>query len=154
MATKNDVFPQANSIPLVLKALSLLSSKKTITHNAISSELGIVLRQVDYYINVLQYFDLITSSNELTLKGRFINDPVINENDKMKILLNIMIEKPVFKQIDQLIITDKKVPGVEIIADIIAQHYSYSKSTLLRRASTVKSWFEYYIKHGIYGVIK
>ena len=151
MAGKNNVFPQANSIPLILETLNILSSNKNITRADICRFLNIVQRQVDYYISVLEYFDIITGKFELTLKGRFINDPVINQYDKILILKNIIIEKPVFRKIDEYIKEYHQVPSIELIANFIAEDYMYSRKTLIRRASTVKSWFDYFIKFHAYG---
>lgn len=154
MAGKSDVFPQANSIHLILETLNAISKNKHITKIEMGNYLNIVSRQVDYYISVLEYFELITDKHELTLKGRFINDPVINELDKLKILKNIIIEKPVFCKIDEYIIQYHNLPSIDTIANFIHEYYEYSQSTLIRRASTVKSWFDYLIKLNVYGDMK
>lgn len=148
---KNRAFPQANSIPLILSTLKIISEDSKSTKESIAQNLSIVLRQVDYYVNVLHYFELISNRNELTLKGRFINDPVINMADKLKILKNIMVEKSIFQDIEIYIITHQKTPSIDEISQLISNHYLYSKSTLVRRASTVKSWFDYYIENHVYG---
>lgn len=151
MDGRREVFPQANSVALILKTLALIGENKKITKQEIADQLSIVSRQVDYYLNVLYYFELISRNNELTLKGKFINDPVIDKHDQLVILKNIMIEKPVFKLIDDYINKNGKVPSSQVIAEYIQEWYSLSNSTLMRRASTVKSWFDYYIYHHIYG---
>ena len=149
MDTRN-IFPQANNLNLVLQVLTILSQNKNIPKAEISLKLDIVPRQVDYYINVLYYFDLVTEKNALTLKGRFVNDPVINEYDKLVILKNIIVEKQIFAEIDCYIKLHKRVPSNLTISEYIAKYYQLSQSTLIRRSSTVKSWFEYLIKQGVY----
>lgn len=146
------VFPQANSVALILETLNEVSKKQKKSKKEIAETLGIVLRQVDYYVNVLYFFELISENNKLTLKGKYINDPIINPNDRNKILKNIMIEKPIFAKIDKFIIDYNKIPPLNIIADYIAEEYLFSPSTLYRRASTVKSWFDYFIKNKVYEV--
>ena len=153
MAGKSKSFPQANSIPLVLKMLSIINTNKDISKNDIALMLGIVPRQVDYYLGVLYFFELISINNDLTLKGRFISDPVIDEVDKLKIFKNIMVEHPVFKYINDYIEDNKEIPKVNLIALYINEYYVFSKSTLFRRASTVKSWFEYFKENRVYGEI-
>jgi hypothetical protein len=148
---KNRAFPQANSIPLILSTLKLIADDSKITKDLIAQHLSIVSRQVDYYLNVLYYFELISNKNELTLKGRFINDPTINMIDKLKILKNIMVEKPIFQDIELYILQHHKTPGIDEISQLISNYYLYSQSTLKRRASTVKSWFDYYMDNYVYG---
>jgi translation initiation factor 2 beta subunit (eIF-2beta)/eIF-5 len=148
---KNRVFPQANSIPLILSTLKFIGDDSETSKESIAQNLSVVPRQVDYYINVLYYFELISNQNELTLKGRFINDPVINMSDKLKILKNIMVEQPIFQEIEDYILKYHKTPPIEEISGYISTYFLYSESTLTRRASTVKSWFDYYIENHVYG---
>jgi hypothetical protein len=147
------IFPQANNVGLILTALEVINKNKDITKEHMASELSIVTRQVDYYWNVLYYFDLISSNNELTLKGRFINDPVIDRFNKLTILKNIIVENPIFREIDLLIKENKGLPSIDVIASLISEHYLYSESTLRRRANTARSWFDYFIKNEVYGDI-
>lgn len=155
MVTKNnDIFPQANSINLVLITLQKIKENKYIKKDEMAIALEVSSRQVDYYINVLYYFSLITNKNELTLKGQYINDPVLNHHEKLIILKNIMIEKNIFKEIDSYITNNKKIPSRNFIATLIEKYYKYAPSTYFRRADTVRSWFVYFINNNVYGGIK
>jgi len=134
-----------------LGVLDIIQEKTNISKIDIANRLKIVSRQVDYYINALRYFELISDKCRLTLKGKFISDPLVNQADKIMIFKNIIVGKSVFSQIDGYIIQYRELPSIETIISYIKENYAYSQSTLIRRASTVRSWFDFFIKNEIYG---
>jgi hypothetical protein len=147
---RNKVFPQANNISVLIKTLKLIEKNKRISREALAKNLTLVSRQVEYYLNALYYFDLITENAGLTLKGEFIVTAE-NATDQARIFKNIIIQEEIFKDIDAYISINKKLPETTLIANNISKYYIYSESTLHRRASTVKSWFNYFVEINLYG---
>ena len=130
-------FPQANNVTLMIDLLSALDLKDN------QKEIpNIVPRQIQYYKKALQYFEMLDNKDRVTLKGKYILEArSISEQNRM--FRNLIIAKPVFKEVEEYMNLTKQMPKLEIISRFIGNYYSYNDTTLRRRANAVISMFKY-----------
>lgn len=130
-------FPQANNVTLMIDLLSALDLKDN------QKEIpNIVPRQIQYYKKALQYFEMLDNKDRVTLKGKYILEArSITEQNRM--FRNLIIAKPVFKEVEEYMNLTKQMPKLEIISRFIGNYYSYNDTTLRRRANAVISIFKY-----------
>lgn len=131
-------FPQINNIPLMLNVLIFIEIKD---YNGLKT-LGIVNRQIDYYMKALHFFEMIDSKKRITMKGIY----VIKENNnnlQKQMLRNLIVVKPAFLEVEEYYRTFKILPDKNIIANYIKAYYNYQPATLYRRASSIISIFKY-----------
>ena len=130
-------FPQANNVKLMIDlliAIALKGNQKEMPN--------IVPRQIQYYKKALQYFEMLDNKDRVTLKGKYIlEERSISEQNRM--FRNLIIAKPVFKEVEEYINLTKQMPTIEIISRFIGNYYSYNDTTLRRRANAVISIFKY-----------
>jgi hypothetical protein len=130
-------FPQANNMLLMIELLRAIDS-----NDDQKKFPKIVNRQIHYYKGALQYFDMLDNKGRVTLKGKYIKEALdITEQNKM--LRNIIISKPVFREVDEYMKLTLQFPPVEIISNFIGNYYNYNETTRLRRANAVVSIFKY-----------
>lgn len=137
----NIPFPQANDINKIIKLMTSNFDILKDIENAKKILNVETSRQVAYYFSALKFFKYITSKNEFSEDAKKIRG---NENEIVKDIFIKLYKNPLFRHFYDL--NNKKyLLSQDEIAHYMKEKYfkGLSYSTLVRRASTIKSWVEW-----------
>ena len=141
---KKKIFPQANDFKKILKLISL-NDEDLKNNDKIMNELNIGLRQVNYYLSSLEYFDVVESRN-FTDYGKKLKK--LPYNIMIKSLIKLILSNEVFFDVFyEMHFLKKNVSATNIGDYIFFEGEVKSERVAYRRGSTVKSWVEWIIKH-------
>lgn len=138
-------FPQANNFERTIDLLGLLM-EENLSKDDIASSYNFEKRQADYYANSGAYLGLIKKGElvELTPLGKKVMS--MKNREKKLNIARLILEHSVFNRVmSRYLGTLSPVPNSEIV-DIMNDSYLHNvgeQSTVIRRASTVKSWIEW-----------
>lgn len=144
-------YPQANDLDKVIDIVINLDDETLDTKESISRFFDFDERQGDYYANAAIYLGLLKHDGgkprkfELTPLGRKLRR-CNNRNQRNLLLLKQILAKPTFNILFQdLIRLDYNLDRLSNshIVELIDANTTVSRSTLGRRASTVKRWFQW-----------
>lgn len=137
-------FPQADDFNKVLTMLSLIGSCRMQTKADLFDQLGVVSRQVDYYLNTLLWMKLCTIVRtpdsgrviELTQKGTRVCK--MSRIGRLQEMANIIFSEPV---------SHAAFHGTDVersYANLPMYWQRLSGETRHRRAGTMQSWIRYF----------
>ncbi len=145
MATIKIVFPQADSINKIIRIISSLDPKMISNKEYIMSNFGIVYRQAQYYIDAIRFLGIIDNENNITDVGVFVMESKVKNIEICHILRNLIVNKPVFKDVYEYVKKHHSLPDKKHIASLIMNYFGLSYVTSMRRTSTVISWINWAI---------
>jgi DNA adenine methylase len=134
-------FPQANSLPNIIKIIKSHEESFQDTEK-IKEVLGVkTYRTVHYYLSSLKYLGIINNEKRLSEFGMRLRS--MNNGDFKKELSSKIISMGIFKEVYSEENMNPKLTCDEIAAKMGYLQKNYSKNTLLRRASTVRTWVDW-----------
>lgn len=150
----NIPFPQADKLDRVINLCELLLNSEGLTQQEVTEIYGFDKRQTDYYFNAGRYLGLIEKSNidkniefNLTKKGEMIfKDPIVLRNIK---IIELILSFEVFNKSLDLYLSQAEPPLIEDIVKIMENiefKRSMNKTTIKRRAGTVKGWINWILE--------
>lgn len=143
-------FPQADKFERVIDLLSLLM-EKDLTKDEITANYQFDVRQTSYYTDAGRYLRLIEKyTNALTQEITFCltedGKAILKKSHKLKYLnfISKILEHEVFYKVFELTISNGKMPEKTEICEVMSKICSgIEKSTIERRASSVKGWIKW-----------
>ena len=134
-------YPQANKTRVLFLFIDALK-RSVINKKALSIELNLGLRNVDYYGNALRYLGLVKRNSTcylLTIKGRSFSN--LSLNDQKKEFSKICLTIPSISDSCIKFLKNNDI-NEEDIKILFKKHKIpiASESTQNRRASTIKNW--------------
>ena len=138
-------FPQANNFERTIDLLGLLM-EENLSKDDIASFYNFEKRQADYYANAGTYLGLIKKGDpiELTPLGKQIMS--MKHREKKLSIARAILEHNVFNRVMKRYFETLSPVLNSDIVDIMNDSYLHNvreQSTVIRRASTVKSWIEW-----------
>ena len=149
VADNDAPFPQANSIPNILKLIKYLKTNEYLTVGICADILQYTSRQGSYYLNALYYLDLIEKdAGGKYKKSSFFSHFTDSESEQEEEywLIIAILRHEVFYKVYLDYRTCFSVPRKEFILKMMANtelELSDNHSTNKRRCSTVYTWFKW-----------
>jgi len=132
----NVPFPQADKFEKVQDMLFVISQSDCINKYELNLEFDIVVRQIDYYFNVLKWLKVCKEENEcliLTETGKRIIELPFKK--RLEELAKIVFSEP---------ITNNFLHNKPITDGMFDKYNMSSESTQRRRLQTVNAWINYF----------
>ncbi len=135
LVNRNVPFPQADDFEKVHAIFLNIASEEHPTKISVMNEFDIVLRQYDYYLNVLKWMNICQEQSSeivLTEQGEYLLS--LNIEKRMEEFARIIFSEPIcFHQLK----------NIEQNKDDF-ESYNLSKSTVERRLQSVRAWIRYF----------
>jgi len=138
-------FPQANSIDRILYIVENFDAEDFENKEHFADRLNMVSRQVDYYIDALHFLDIIDEHSNYTEVGELLKSSSVD--NKYLHMRNLIVNRPVFRELYREILSTNKKPSLERITTEIKKYYELNDTTSKRRASTVQKWLDWLAKN-------
>lgn len=139
-------FPQANDIN---KVIALVQAGDDIIENKEKAKEVISVgtpRQVSYYLSALQYLKYLGQNKKLTERALKLQN---SKSELVSDIYNQLLEDKLFGKAYHDFKATGEVNIDKVTSDLKKENQKLSKSTLRRRASTIRSWVEW-----MYGIDK
>lgn len=144
-------FPQANRFELVINLCELLNTRE-LSRERVTEEYAFDLRQTNYYTDAARYLGLLEKHYDnkhkpvysLSAMGkRVIN---LNYRERQLALCEAILRHRAFRETFDFCMETGVMPDAAAIVDIMQRSNLYkveSKSTYLRRSSTISGWIHW-----------
>ena len=142
-------FPQADAFNRIIDLIMVLADGPKTT-DEITNLFEFTSRQSSYYTSAARYLGLIqgVSKHQLTDLGHEIASLKLIDRNK-RLVREILSHKP-FYEAYKLYLKNNGIPEKEkLVSILLSETKIQSKSTLFRRASTLKGWLTWIINSGI-----
>lgn len=146
-------FPQANDVDKIIKYCDYLFDKENINIE-LGEFLSVTERQVNYYRDSCLFLKLIVEEgHSFRLSNNLLE--IYNLNSKVKIIeyiIETIKNENILSQCYNKF--NKNQLNLQEFKEILLKYYQMSETTLMRRFSTVKSWFEWITNIELSKIIK